>query len=69
MTHQPTSFQQRHLSRREMLTKSGGGAGLLALAALLADEGLLTNSAHGEDSAAKYLLLRRLGRSLISLTI
>ena len=33
------------LSRRELLSRAGGGAGMLALAALLSDEGLLTSSA------------------------
>jgi hypothetical protein len=32
------------LSRRDLLAKTGGGAGLLALAALLADEGLLSTA-------------------------
>ena len=34
------------LSRRELLTRAGGGAGLLALAGLLGDEGLLTSQAN-----------------------
>src|SRR5437773_566396 len=33
------------LSRRQLLAQAGGGAGLLALSALLADEGLLSGSA------------------------
>jgi Protein of unknown function (DUF1501) len=36
-------------SRRQLLTQAGGGAGLLALAALLADEGLLSSSAGADD--------------------
>ena len=39
------------LTRRELLSRAGGGAGMLALAALLADEGLLTNSTSAADSA------------------
>ncbi len=38
------------LSRRQLLTQTGGGAGLLALATLLADEGLLSPAAHAADS-------------------
>src|SRR5262245_30902459 len=38
------------LSRRELLTRAGGGAGMLALASLLAEEGLLTGSASAADS-------------------
>ena len=38
------------LSRRELLSHAGGGAGMLALAALLADEGLLTTTS-AADSA------------------
>ncbi|MCE9524482.1 MAG: DUF1501 domain-containing protein [Planctomycetales bacterium] len=41
----------QYFSRRELLTSAGGGAGMLALAALLADEGLLTNSTSAADSA------------------
>src|SRR6187401_2884171 len=43
------------LSRRELLSRAGGGAGMLALAALLSDEGLLTSSANAADvnSSAK----------------
>ena len=33
------------LSRRQLLAQAGGGAGLLALAALLADQGLLVAGA------------------------
>src|SRR6187401_2365241 len=40
------------LSRRELLSRAGGGAGMLALAALLSDEGLLTNCASAADSAS-----------------
>src|SRR6476620_10935752 len=35
--------------RRQLLARVGGGAGLLALAALLADEGLLVGSADAAD--------------------
>ena len=38
------------LSRRELLSRAGGGAGMLALAALLAEEGLLTNTANAADT-------------------
>src|SRR6185295_16837171 len=38
------------LSRRELLFRAGGGAGMLALAALLSDEGLLTSSANAADA-------------------
>src|SRR5215213_6355826 len=40
------------ISRRQMLAQAGGGAGLLALAALLADEGLLHSSVRAADSSA-----------------
>ncbi|MGI8981918.1 MAG: DUF1501 domain-containing protein [Pirellulaceae bacterium] len=40
------------LSRRELLSRAGGGAGMLALAALLAEEGLLT-SASAADIGTK----------------
>jgi hypothetical protein len=40
-------MQFRSLSRRQLLARAGGGAGLLALSALLADEGLVgSKSAH-----------------------
>ena len=39
------------LSRRQLLAQAGGGAGLLALAALLADEGLLNNSAAADSKS------------------
>src|SRR5690349_4181262 len=38
-------------SRRQLLARAGGGAGLLALAALLADEGLLFSAAAAADNA------------------
>jgi hypothetical protein len=38
------------LSRRQLLARAGGGAGLLALAALLADEGLLAGPANAAES-------------------
>ncbi|QDU26496.1 hypothetical protein ETAA8_15740 [Anatilimnocola aggregata] len=41
------------LSRRHLLTQAGGGAGMLALAALLADEGLLSNSLAAESATSK----------------
>src|SRR5690348_2059671 len=41
-----------NLSRRQLLAKAGGGAGLLALAALLADEGLLSSPTAAADNAA-----------------
>jgi hypothetical protein len=44
--------QNQYLSRRQLLAQAGGGAGLLALAALLADEGLLKNSAVAADGSA-----------------
>src|SRR5262245_18627076 len=40
------------LSRRELLAQAGGGAGLLALAALLADERLLATSSAAETSGS-----------------
>src|SRR5918995_304363 len=40
------------LSRRQLLTHAGGGAGLLALASLLADEGILVGPAAASESAA-----------------
>jgi hypothetical protein len=42
----------RLLSRRQLLAQAGGGAGMLALASLLADEGLLVRSANAAESAA-----------------
>ena len=39
------------LSRRQLLAKAGGGAGLLALASLLAEEGLLVGAAAAGESA------------------
>src|SRR5688572_9410758 len=38
-------------SRREWLTSAGGGAGLLALAALMADEGLLSAADAAESTS------------------
>ena len=38
------------LSRRDLLAQTGGGAGLLALAALLADEGLLSTAAAADGA-------------------
>src|SRR5436309_14439095 len=38
-------------SRRKLLAQAGGGAGLLALAALLADEGLIGSHADAAESA------------------
>ena len=43
------------LSRRELLSRAGGGAGMLALAALLADEGLLTSSANAAGTSDSKL--------------
>src|SRR6478672_2698514 len=43
-------MDSNHLSRREMLGRAGGGAGLLALASLLAEEGLLSSAAAGETA-------------------
>src|SRR6476620_2761908 len=40
------------VSRRQILAQAGGGAGLLALAALLADEGWLANAAAAEGASA-----------------
>src|SRR5687768_17252083 len=40
------------LSRRQLLARAGGGAGLVALAAPLADEGLLSGSASAAESAS-----------------
>src|SRR6185369_131988 len=39
-------------SRRHLLAQTGGGAGLLALAALLADEGLLSSAAAAETTGS-----------------
>jgi hypothetical protein len=45
--------ETRHsLSRRQLLAQAGGGAGLLALAALMAEEGLLAGAAAAEDAAS-----------------
>ena len=41
------------LTRRDWLRRAGGGLGLLGLATLLADEGLLASSASGAISAAR----------------
>ena len=41
----------RPWTRRELLAKAGGGAGLLGLAGLLSDEGLLVSSASGATGA------------------
>ncbi|WP_425617128.1 DUF1501 domain-containing protein [Anatilimnocola sp. NA78] len=43
-------FDRPTYSRRHLLAQAGGGAGLLALAALLADEGLLNKSAAAEST-------------------
>ncbi len=43
------------LSRRQLLAQAGGGAGLLALASLLADEGMLGSATAGETTAAGAL--------------
>jgi hypothetical protein len=40
------------LSRRQLLAQAGGGAGMLALAALLADEGLLAQASAEENAVA-----------------
>jgi uncharacterized protein DUF1501 len=40
------------ISRRQLLDQAGGGAGLLALACLLADEGFLTGSAAAAESSS-----------------
>ncbi|MBS0260907.1 MAG: DUF1501 domain-containing protein [Planctomycetes bacterium] len=42
-------------SRREFLAQAGNGAGLLALAALLQQEGLLNSAARGADVPANYV--------------
>src|SRR5262249_48820400 len=39
-------------SRRQLLAQAGGGAGFLALAALLADEGLLGSRASAAESTS-----------------
>src|SRR5688500_3516958 len=39
------------ISRRQLLAKTGGGAGLLALASLLADAGLLASAAAADGAA------------------
>jgi hypothetical protein len=41
----------RRIQRRELLARAGGGAGLLALAALMADEGLLCAGAMGAEAS------------------
>jgi hypothetical protein len=53
--------EQAILSRRNLLARAGGGAGLLALSALLADEGLLSRSAQGatNDPSLNPLAPRR----------
>src|SRR5688500_1084369 len=43
------------LSRRDLLAQAGGGAGLLALSSLLADEGLLASATGAETDAAGSL--------------
>ena len=43
---------QLPLNRRQLLARAGGGAGLLALAAMLAEEGLLIPAATGAESGA-----------------
>jgi hypothetical protein len=43
---------QGPFSRRQLLAQAGGGAAMLALAALLADEGLLLGSAGAAEGAA-----------------
>jgi hypothetical protein len=40
------------ITRRQLLAQAGGGAGMLALASLLADEGLLVGNAGAAESAA-----------------
>src|SRR4051794_24825242 len=44
--------QSNALSRRELLSRAGGGAGMLALAALLAEEGLLTSTSAADSAKA-----------------
>src|SRR5262245_58730642 len=41
----------RPITRRQLLAQAGGGAGLLALAAMLADQGLLVGGASAAESA------------------
>jgi hypothetical protein len=48
----PSHNAVRFSDRREFLARAGGGAGLLALAALLADEGLLGGSAVAGEAGA-----------------
>ena len=46
MTEPKNMFDSNFLNRREALLRAGGGAGLLGLATLLQDEGLLTSAAN-----------------------
>ena len=48
-------FNESHVSRRQMLASCGGGAGLLGLATLLEQEGLLGNTAHAAANKADPL--------------
>ncbi|MEO6809638.1 MAG: DUF1501 domain-containing protein [Isosphaeraceae bacterium] len=47
MSHHTPRPDQGSLTRRELLTRSGMGFGALALGGILADQGLLTNTAKG----------------------
>jgi hypothetical protein len=48
-------FQVSHLTRRSLLRRAGGGCGLLGLAGLLADEGLLATSLRANESPRRLL--------------
>lgn len=50
LPHFPVDPHPRFYSRRDFLRRTGSGAGMLGLAALLADSGLLGGSAHAEAS-------------------
>ena len=50
MTHPSPCIEPQRINRRELLKRAGGGAGLLGLAALLADERLLAAPTTAEPS-------------------
>ncbi len=56
MSHHAPRIEDALLSRRELLRQTGMGMGSLALADILASQGLVTKTAHGADAAGGLTL-------------